>query len=284
MVTFYLTTTNIYGHQSEPIIRKDSCNYNFTSSTFIYHDISTFLINPLSSTFHKFYFYLNSVQLMSIMDHFGYSTRPLVEYNLDLYTDRASFLGWLNHMSERKRLAITLDPASSEPTRFKNKRVQVSMEHSPSKEESEVEMTPVPQSLPSQPTTSHPLSAQKYPKGGKTITKSGKRKKGADSDVEYKPPSKPEKPKSRRSSSRMALPKPKPPPPNPIPVLMVIFLRILVGNALSTCIVLDRRFQTQRSLWRVRMLTMKVTVILLLTAKCQLLDLSSLIDLKIKIL
>ena len=81
-----------------------------------------------------------------------------------------------------------------------------------------------------------------------------------------------------------ALRKPKPPPPNPIPVLMVIFLRILVVNALSTFIVLDRRFQTQRSLWRVRMLTMKVRVTLLLTAKCQLLDLSSLIDLKIKIL
>ena len=97
-------------------------------------------------------------------------------------------------MSERKRLAITLDPASSEPTRFKNKRVQVSMEHSPSKGESEIEMTPVPQSLPSQPTTSHPLSAQKYPKGAKT-TKFGKRKKGVDSDVEYKLPSKPEKPK-----------------------------------------------------------------------------------------
>ena len=81
---------------------------------------------------------------MSIMDHFGYSTRPLVEYNLDLYTERASFLGWLNHMSERKRLAITLDPASSEPTRFKNKRVQVSLDHSPSKGESEVKITPVP--------------------------------------------------------------------------------------------------------------------------------------------
>ena len=198
---------------------------------------------------------------MSIMDHFGYSTRPLVEYNLDLYTERASFLGWLNHMSERKRLAITLDPASSEPTRFKNKRVQVSMDHSPSKGESEVEMTPVSQSLPSQPTTSHPLSAQKYPKGGKT-TKSGKRKKGVDSDVEYKPPSKPEKPKSRRSSLRRGSSKAK----------------------AKASIVLDRGFQTQRSLWMVRMLTMKVTVTLLLTAKCQLLDLSSLIDLKIKIL
>ena len=60
--------------------------------------------------------------------HFGYATRPLVEFNLNIYTDRASFLGWLNHMSERKRLAITLDPASSEPARFKNKRIQASMD------------------------------------------------------------------------------------------------------------------------------------------------------------
>ena len=139
---------------------------------------------------------------MSIMDHFGYSTRPLVEYNLDLYTERASFLGWLSHMSERKRLAITLDPASSEPTRFKNKRVQLSMEYSPGKGESEVEIAPVPKPSPSQATIFHPLSAQKHSKGAKTITKSGKRKKGVDSDVEYKPPSKPEKPKSKRSSSR----------------------------------------------------------------------------------
>ena len=70
--------------------------------------------------------YLNSVQLMSIMDHYGYTTRPLVEFNLDIYTERASFLGWLSHMSERKTLAITLDPAASEPARFKNKRIQAS--------------------------------------------------------------------------------------------------------------------------------------------------------------
>ena len=45
--------------------------------------------------------YLNSVQLMSIMDHFGYATRPLVEFNLSIYTDRASFLG-LVEPHERK--------------------------------------------------------------------------------------------------------------------------------------------------------------------------------------
>ena len=98
---------------------------------------------------------------MSIMDHFGYTTRPLVEYNLDLYTDRASFLGWLRHMAERRRLAITLDPASSEPARFKNKRVQVSEEYSSGKGESEAETAPVSKPSLSQPAISHPLSAQK---------------------------------------------------------------------------------------------------------------------------
>ena len=62
---------------------------------------------------------------MSIMDHFSYATRPLVEFNLDIYTERASFLGWLSHMSERKRLAITLDPVTSELAIFKNKRIHL---------------------------------------------------------------------------------------------------------------------------------------------------------------
>ena len=139
---------------------------------------------------------------MSIMDHYGYTTRPLVEFNLNLFTDRASFLGWLSHMSERKRLAITLDPAASEPAKFKNKRIQVSEEYSSGKGESEAEIAPVSKPSPSQPAISHPLSAQKCPQGNKTISKSGKRKKGGDSDVEYKPPSKLEKPKSKRSSSK----------------------------------------------------------------------------------
>ena len=78
---------------------------------------------------------------MSIMDHYGYTTRPLVEFNLSIYTERASFLGWLSHMSERKRLAITLDPASPEPARFKNKRVQASGDMI--REESEPEVVPI---------------------------------------------------------------------------------------------------------------------------------------------
>ena len=83
------------------------------------------------------------------MDHFGYATRPLVEFNLSIYTDRASFLGWLNHMSERKRLAITLDPASSEPARFKNKRIQASMDMI--REESEPEVIPMSPSSSTKP-------------------------------------------------------------------------------------------------------------------------------------
>ena len=78
---------------------------------------------------------------MSIMDHFGYPTRPLVEFNLSIYTERASFLGWLSHMSERRRLAITLDPAASEPARFKNKRIQASGDMM--REESEPEVVPI---------------------------------------------------------------------------------------------------------------------------------------------
>ena len=97
------------------------------------------------------FIYLNSVQLMSIMDHYGYTTRPLVEYSLDLYTERASFLGWLSHMSERRRLAITLDPASSEPTRFKNKRIQASRDMM--REESEPEVVPISASSSTKPSS-----------------------------------------------------------------------------------------------------------------------------------
>ena len=103
---------------------------------------------------------------MSIMDHYGYSTRPLVEFNLNIYTERASFLGWLSHMSERKRLAITMDPAASEPARFKNKRIQASGDMM--REESEPEVVPISPSSSTKPSCTitkssskpHPLSPQ----------------------------------------------------------------------------------------------------------------------------
>ena len=141
---------------------------------------------------------------MSIMDHFGYTTRPLVEFNLTIYTERASFLGWLSHMSERKRLAITLDPAASEPARFKNKRIQASGDMI--REESEPEVVPISLSSTSKPSStvtkssskSHPYSLQV------------ERKRGADSDDEYKPSTKVVKAKSKRSSPRSKASKIKP--------------------------------------------------------------------------
>ena len=145
---------------------------------------------------------------MSIMDHFGYTTRPLVEFNLSIYTERASFLGWLSHMSERKRLAITLDPAASEPARFKNKRVQVSGDI---REESEPEVVPISppstsrsSSTAAKSSKSHPCSLQalKTNQLAKIAAKEAERKREADSEDEYKPSTKKTKTKSKRSSSR----------------------------------------------------------------------------------
>ena len=137
---------------------------------------------------------------MSIMDHFGYTTRPLVEFNLTIYTEKASFLSWLSHMSERKRLAITLDPATSEPARFKNKRIQASRDMI--KEESEPEVVPIRQNIVLDVTKSsskpHPYSLQI------------ERKRGADSDDEYQPSTKVVKAKSKRSSPRSKASKIKP--------------------------------------------------------------------------
>ena len=141
---------------------------------------------------------------MSIMDHYGYTTRPLVEFNLSIYTERASFLGWLSHMSERKRLAITLDPASSEPARFKNKRVQASGDMI--REESEPEVVPI---IP--PSTSKPSSIAAKPSKSlqaltnqptKTVSRATERKIEADSEDDYKPSTKKTKVKTKRSSSR----------------------------------------------------------------------------------
>ena len=155
------------------------------------------------------YLLIHSVQLMSIMDHYGYATRPLVEYNLDLYTERASFLGWLGHMSERRRLAITLDPASSEPTRFKNKRVQASENYTSVRGESETEVTPVTRPSSTKPSTArsanpHSFSPQapRQTQETRVAARAAKRRKEADSDDDYKPPIKLEKTKSKRTSSK----------------------------------------------------------------------------------
>ena len=140
---------------------------------------------------------------MSIMDHYRYTTRPLVEFNLSIYTERASFLGWLSHMSKRKRLAITLDPASSELARFKNKRVQASGDMM--RKESEPEVVPIipPSTSKSSSTaTKSSKSLQALNQPSKTASREVERKRGADSEDDYKPSTKKTKVKSKRSSSR----------------------------------------------------------------------------------
>ena len=155
---------------------------------------------------------------MSIMDHFGYTTRPLVEFNLDIYTERASFLGWLSHMSERKRLAITLDPAASEPARLKNKRIQASGDTI--REESGPEVVSISPSSSSKPSSTvtkssskpHPSSLQalKMNQLARIAAREAERKREGDSEDEYKPPVKVAKAKSKRSSPRSKASKDKP--------------------------------------------------------------------------
>ena len=155
---------------------------------------------------------------MSIMDHFGYPTRPLVEFNLSIYTERASFLGWLSHMSERRRLAITLDPAASEPVRFKNKRIQASGDMM--REESEPEVVPISPSSSTKPSATatkssskphpHSLPALKMNQLAKIAAREAERKREPDSEDEYKPSTKVAKAKSKRSSPRSKASKIKP--------------------------------------------------------------------------
>ena len=155
---------------------------------------------------------------MSIMDHFGYTTKPLVEFNLDIYTERASFLGWLSHMSKRKRLAITLDPAASEPARFKNKRIQASEDMIREKSESEIVPKGPSSSSKSSSTVTksssnpHPFSLQALNMNqlAKIAAREAERKREADSEDEYKPPTKVAKAKSKRSSPRSKASKVKP--------------------------------------------------------------------------
>ena len=183
--------------------------------------------------------------MMSIMDHFGYSTTPLVEFNLNIYTERASFLGWPSHMSERKRLAITLDPAASEPARFKNKRIQASGDMM--REESEPEVVPISPSSSTKPSSTvtkssskpHPFSLQalKTNQLARIAAREAERKREADSEDEYKPPVK------QRPSLREALPGPRLVKPNPTPVPMEKLLMLEV-NVIDIIIKRRRKLQT----------------------------------------
>ena len=220
------------------------------------------------------------------MDHFSYTTRPLVEFNLTIYTERASFLGWLSHMGERKRLAITLDPAASEPARFKNKRIQASGDMI--REESEPEVVPINPSSSSKPSSTvtkfssksrpYSLQAPNMNQLAKITAREAERKREADSEDEYKPSTKVVKAKSKRSSPRSKANKIK---PNASAYGKVTDVG---GKCPKHLLKGKERLQTLTLPRKVRGMTGKVIVILLLTVKCQLLSLGSLIDSKIKIL
>ena len=122
-------------------------------------------------------------------------------------------------MSERKRLAITLDPAASEPARFKNKRIQASGDMM--REESEPEVVPISPSSSTKPSSTvsklssskpHPFSLQalKMNQLARIAAREAERKREADSGDEYKPPVKVTKAKSKRSSPRSKAGKTKP--------------------------------------------------------------------------
>ena len=117
-------------------------------------------------------------------------------------------------MSERKRLAITLDPASSEPAKFKNKRIQASMDMI--REESEPEVVPIspssstkPSSTVTSPLLNHthfPFKALKENQLARIAAREAEREKKtekkADSEDEYRPPIKKARVKSKKGSSR----------------------------------------------------------------------------------
>ena len=119
-------------------------------------------------------------------------------------------------MSERKRLAITLDPAAFEPARFKNKRIQASGDMM--REESEPEVVPISPSSSTKPSSTvskssskpHPFSLQalKMNQLASIAAREAERKRKAED--EYKPPVKVAKAKSKRSSPRSKAGKTKP--------------------------------------------------------------------------
>ena len=121
-------------------------------------------------------------------------------------------------MSKRRRLAITLDPAASEPARFKNKRIQASGDMM--REESEPEVVPISPSSSTKPSATatksssklhpHSLPALKMNQLAKIAAREAERKREADSEDEYKPSVKVAKTKSKRSSPRSKASKIKP--------------------------------------------------------------------------
>ena len=68
---------------------------------------------------------------MAILDHFGYSTHPMEDYDDPLWYNRDDFRPWLEHIKDSKRLIIIDDsaasPKPSKPDAI-NKKLQVTSE------------------------------------------------------------------------------------------------------------------------------------------------------------
>ena len=222
---------------------------------------------------------------MSIMDHFGYATRPLVEFNLSLYTERASFLGWLNHMSERKRLAITLDPASSEPARFKNKRIQASVDMI--REESEPEVVPISPSSSTKPSPTVTKSSSKPHPSSLQVLKMNQLARIAAREAER------ERKLTPRMNTDLQLRKQKsslkgaPPDlkleksPTQVPMERLLMLEVNVLNIFFQEL---EKLQTLSLPLKLKSMTRKVIVTPLLTVKCHPSKFEFINRLKIKIL
>ena len=48
---------------------------------------------------------------MAVLDHFGYKTQPIQDYDDPLWFDRDGFIAWLEHIKDHRRLHMIKDPS-----------------------------------------------------------------------------------------------------------------------------------------------------------------------------
>ena len=178
-----------------------------------------------------------------------------------------------------------MDPAASEPARFKNKRIQASGDMI--REESEPEVVPISPSSTLKPSSTVTKSSKSHPYSLQALNMNQPAKTAASGELREK------EELTLRMSTNLQLRRQKPSlrgalpdlklvkSPTPVPMERLLMLEANVLNIFSKD---KERLQTLTLPRKVRGMTEKVIVILSLTVKCKLLDLSSLIDLKIKIL
>ena len=102
-------------------------------------------------------------------------------------------------MSERRRLAITLDLAASDPTRTKNKRIQVT---SDLERGGKSELEAIPAEPPSSIEPTSTSTSKRVSKRKEKSPRKSKRKNDSESEEDAKPSKGSKKPKSRGSSLR----------------------------------------------------------------------------------